>query len=241
MRDRGHRRVLGDHPVVAAGRGVLGALPGRRRLPRAAGVGPGAPEVVYAPPWGDHPRFIDAMAARARAALEAVAPAARAGHPARVHRPQRPRRHGRRARRTPASSRPRPARWPGASATRAGPSPTRAGAALPRDPWLEPDVADVLRDLARAGARDVVVVPLGFVSRPRGGAVRPRRRGAGGRGRARSRIPPSRRRQRSPGLHRHARRPGQAGRMTDSSGRPGRAGGTVAGGRGGRGSRERRA
>jgi ferrochelatase len=33
----------------------------------------------------------------------------------------------------------------------------------PRDPWLEPDVADVIRALARDGARDVVIVPVGFV------------------------------------------------------------------------------
>jgi ferrochelatase len=33
----------------------------------------------------------------------------------------------------------------------------------PRDPWLEPDVSDAIRALAREGARDVVVVPVGFV------------------------------------------------------------------------------
>jgi protoporphyrin/coproporphyrin ferrochelatase len=33
----------------------------------------------------------------------------------------------------------------------------------PRDPWLEPDVSDVIRALAREGARDLVVVPVGFV------------------------------------------------------------------------------
>lgn len=33
----------------------------------------------------------------------------------------------------------------------------------PRDPWLEPDVNDVLRELAAAGTRDVVVAPIGFV------------------------------------------------------------------------------
>src|SRR6185503_21049094 len=38
---------------------------------------------------------------------------------------------------------------------------SRSGA--PRDPWLEPDVGDVVRALARDGARDVVVVPVGFV------------------------------------------------------------------------------
>src|SRR5438046_1934282 len=33
----------------------------------------------------------------------------------------------------------------------------------PREPWLEPDVNDALRALAADGARDVVVVPVGFV------------------------------------------------------------------------------
>ncbi len=31
-------------------------------------------------------------------------------------------------------------------------------------PWLEPDIQDAIRELARAGARNVVVVPIGFVS-----------------------------------------------------------------------------
>ena len=31
-------------------------------------------------------------------------------------------------------------------------------------PWLEPDILDVLRELARDGVRDVVVAPIGFVS-----------------------------------------------------------------------------
>ena len=34
----------------------------------------------------------------------------------------------------------------------------------PNQPWLEPDVAAALRELARQGARDVVVVPIGFIS-----------------------------------------------------------------------------
>ncbi|MFQ5830507.1 MAG: ferrochelatase, partial [Candidatus Methylomirabilia bacterium] len=41
-----------------------------------AKVGPGAPEVTYAPPWFDHPAFIEACADRARVALEG-APAER--------------------------------------------------------------------------------------------------------------------------------------------------------------------
>ncbi len=46
------------------------------------------------------------------------------------------------------------ARWSVAFQSRSG---------SPRDPWLEPDVADVVRALAGQGARDVVVVPVGFV------------------------------------------------------------------------------
>ena len=34
----------------------------------------------------------------------------------------------------------------------------------PQDPWLEPDVNDILRDLGARGVRHVVVVPIGFVS-----------------------------------------------------------------------------
>src|SRR5262249_55537521 len=34
----------------------------------------------------------------------------------------------------------------------------------PMQPWLEPDVCDVLRRLAESQVRDVVVAPIGFVS-----------------------------------------------------------------------------
>jgi len=34
----------------------------------------------------------------------------------------------------------------------------------PRQPWLEPDINTVLRDLHTNGARDVVVMPVGFIS-----------------------------------------------------------------------------
>jgi len=46
------------------------------------------------------------------------------------------------------------ARWSLAYQSRSG---------SPRDPWLEPDICDVVRDLARAGERDVVVAPIGFI------------------------------------------------------------------------------
>jgi ferrochelatase len=34
----------------------------------------------------------------------------------------------------------------------------------PGQPWLEPDILDAIRELARDGARQAVVVPIGFVS-----------------------------------------------------------------------------
>ena len=52
----------------------------------------------------------------------------------------------------------------------------------PRDQWLAPEIGAAIRDLARGGAADVVVAPIGFVSRSRRGPVRPRRRGARGGG-----------------------------------------------------------
>ena len=33
----------------------------------------------------------------------------------------------------------------------------------PREPWLEPDIGEVIRSFASDGERDVVVVPVGFV------------------------------------------------------------------------------
>lgn len=33
----------------------------------------------------------------------------------------------------------------------------------PQDPWLEPDVCDVLRELAEDGERNVIVQPIGFL------------------------------------------------------------------------------
>jgi len=34
----------------------------------------------------------------------------------------------------------------------------------PHQPWLEPDVRDALREEARAGVKDLVVAPIGFIS-----------------------------------------------------------------------------
>ncbi len=161
MKDQGCRRALGI---------ILSPLQTEAAWSRYADdvaaarekVGADAPEVVYAPAWGDHPRFIDAMADRAGAALDGVAPARRAearlvftAHSVPVamaaaspYVAQLEAMAGRIAGRIAAP------RWAVAYQSRSGSS---------RDPWLEPDVGDLIRGLAREGARDVVVVPVGFV------------------------------------------------------------------------------
>jgi len=125
-------------------------------------VGADAPEVVYAPTWGHHPRFIDAMVDRARSALDRIAPdrqaearlvftahsvpvamAAASPYVAQLL-----------AMAERIADRLGPSRWAVAYQSRSG---------SPREPWLTPDVGDVIRALARKGARDVVVVPVGFV------------------------------------------------------------------------------
>ena len=161
MRDRGHRRALGI---------ILSVLQAEASWDRyvedvaaaRAKVGEGAPEVLYAAPWSEHPRFLDAMAERVAGALEGVPAERRAAAPLVFT-----------AHSIPvamAAASPYVAQLEAASravATRLG----RPGWSLayqsrsgsPRDPWLEPDILDTLRGLALGGARDVVVAPIGFV------------------------------------------------------------------------------
>jgi protoporphyrin/coproporphyrin ferrochelatase len=161
MKDRGRRRALGIilsslQTEASWARYVEDVAAAREK------VGPDAPEVVFAPAWAEHPRFVEAMAARARATLDAIAPprqaAARlvftahsvpvamaAGSPYVTQLEA--------AART-ISARLGRAEWTLAYQSRSGSPPDR---------WLEPDVGDVIRALAREGVRDVVVVPVGFV------------------------------------------------------------------------------
>ena len=123
---------------------------------------PGAAEVGFAPPWFESPRFVAAVADRARGALAEVPADARGTTPMVFTAHSVPtamasvspyvsdlnaavravvRRLGH-------------ARWSIAYQSRSG---------SPRQPWLEPDIGDVLRRLAAGGERHVVVVPIGFV------------------------------------------------------------------------------
>ena len=141
-------------------------------------LGGGAPEIEYARPWFDHPRFIAAVADRVRDAFVAL------GHRSRTARV---------GEETPAmaaedADRPAivftahsiPVAMADASpyvrdlrtscrlvAEALGGLPytlayqSRSG--NPREPWLEPDVNDAIRSLAMRGVPHVVVVPIGFV------------------------------------------------------------------------------
>ena len=162
MRTRGHRRacgiILSSFQTEASWERYRGDVASARAL-----VGDGAPEVDFAPAWPDHPRFIEAAAARVSEALAGVpaerrpvAPVVFTAHSVPV---------------TMAEGSPYVAQLTGAArlvGERLGLArwsvayQSRSGA--PRDPWLEPDIAEVLVDLARAGARDVVVAPIGFVA-----------------------------------------------------------------------------
>jgi ferrochelatase len=161
MKDRGCRRALGIilsslQTEASWSRYVEDVAAARKK------VGPDAPEVAYAPPWSEHPRFIEAMAARARDALAAIEPGRRVdarlvftAHSVPV---------AMAAGSLDAAELEAAARAIAAAVGRSAWSvayQSRSGS--PRDPWLEPDVADVIRALARDGARDVVVVPAGFV------------------------------------------------------------------------------
>ena len=161
MKDRGRRRavavILSSLQTEASWARYVDDVAAARDK-----VGPDAPEVVFAPAWADHPRFVDAMADRTRAALSHVDSARRAAarlvftaHSVPVAM----------AAGSPyAAQLEATARAVAARLGRGGWSvayQSRSGS--PRDPWLEPDVSDVIRALAREGARDLVVVPVGFV------------------------------------------------------------------------------
>ena len=123
---------------------------------------PGAPEVVFAPPWATHPRFIDAVVDRVSAAFKAVPVARRAATPLvfTAHSVPVPMADASpyvadfTAAAEAVVARLGHTRWTLAYQSRSG---------NPREPWLEPDICDIVRQLAAEGARELVVVPIGFV------------------------------------------------------------------------------
>lgn len=120
-----------------------------------------APTVEYARAWSRHPLFIQAVAERVSATAGEM-PQALRNAPLVFTAHSIPRSMAdaspyaaqfREASRRVAQSLGR-ARWTLAYQSRSG---------NPRDPWLEPDVGDVIEELARAGEKAVIAVPIGFV------------------------------------------------------------------------------
>jgi len=123
----------------------------------------GAPDVTFAPAWSTRPRYAAAVADRVRAALEAI-PAALRGRTPLVFTAHSvpvamadasPYVADLTAAAQAVATHLRHARWSIAYQSRSG---------SPREPWLEPDVGDVLDRLAAEGERHAVAVPIGFVA-----------------------------------------------------------------------------
>jgi ferrochelatase len=160
MGARGHRRVLGV--ILSALRCEASWDRYRDDVASARARTPGAPEVEFADPWFAHAGFLDAVAARARDALAEVPAERRAWVPLVFT-----------AHSIPvamAEDAPYVTELTAvahAVAARLGHTrfsiayQSRSGA--PGDPWLTPDINDVLRSLGNDRERHVVVVPAGFV------------------------------------------------------------------------------
>jgi len=123
---------------------------------------PSAPEVDFAPPWTRHPGFIDAVADRARLALHAIPESERTWVPLVFTAHSLP----------VAVAEASP--YVGDLSDAAHAVAERVGhprysiayqsrSGRPDDPWLEPDVNDVLQRLGADREKHVVVVPIGFV------------------------------------------------------------------------------
>jgi ferrochelatase len=161
MQAAGHRRALGiilsPFQTEASWDRYIADVAGARE-----NVGAGAPRVVFARAWADHPLFLRAMAERVGEALGAL-PAARRDSARLIFT----------AHSVPvamAEASPYAAQFEGAARVVAGrvghprwalAYQSRSGS--PRDPWLGPDVGDAIRAAGREGASDVVVAPIGFV------------------------------------------------------------------------------
>jgi protoporphyrin/coproporphyrin ferrochelatase len=161
IRSTGARRVLGI--IMAPHQSYSSWDQYKEDVAQArARLGEGAPAVEYLAPWYDRPGFIAAQADRVADTLAEVPEAWRREIPLVFT-----------AHSIPVSmasvspyvaqitasarlvaERLEHPRWDVAYQSRSGD---------PRDPWLEPDVKTVIRDVARGGGRGVVVVPIGFV------------------------------------------------------------------------------
>ncbi len=113
-------------------------------------LGPGSPAIRYVPSWHTHPLFIETWHENVAKAGDGALVFTAHSIPVAA-----------------AEASPYVREIEATAALVAGDRPWRLAwqsrSGSPRDPWLEPDINDVLRELAAAGTRDVVVAPIGFV------------------------------------------------------------------------------
>jgi len=163
MRDRGVRRAIAL--FTSAFSSYSGCRQYRENIAAAqAEVGEGAPQVDRLRMFFNHPGFIEPMIERVRAALEQLPPPrASAAHilftahsiPQAMAQNCRYEEQFREASRLVAEGVGHSS-WRLVYQSRSGP---------PSQPWLGPDIGEALGEIAAAGAsRDVVIVPIGFVS-----------------------------------------------------------------------------
>lgn len=127
-----------------------------------AELGGAAPELDYCEEWHDHPLFVQCWAELIAAAFTAIAPDQRNSTPLIFTAHSLPAAMAARSHyvdevqttaRLIANSLNRD-RWSLAYQSRSG---------GPLDPWLEPDIGQMIRDWAARSVKDVVVAPIGFV------------------------------------------------------------------------------
>ncbi len=125
-------------------------------------LGPSSPAVDYLPPWSDHSMFIEGLSARIAEALAGI-PEQNRSRAAIIYTAHSlpvgmtgAAEYARSLARTAelVSRRLRIPTWSLAFQSRSG---------RPVDAWLEPDIADHLRDLSRRGVRGALLAPIGFV------------------------------------------------------------------------------
>lgn len=162
MRDAGVRRALAI--VTSAFGSYSSCRQYREDLSRSCErIGVGAPSIDKLRLFYNHPGFVEAQSDHLRSELASFPPERRrhvhvvfTAHsiPVEMARRSRYEEQLREASRLVAEASDA-TRWVLAWQSRSG---------SPRIPWLEPDVGDVIASLAASGTRDVVVVPIGFLS-----------------------------------------------------------------------------
>ncbi len=180
MRDAGVKRAIAF--VTSGFSTYSGCRQYREDIIRALDAVPGAPEIDKIRVFFNHPGFIEPSIANLKAALEQIPaarrPAARVAFtahsiPATMAKGSAYEVQLAEACRLVAEGAGRKA-WDLVYQSRSG---------APHMPWLGPDVLDYLKEIAAAGAKDVVLAPIGLHLRSHGSAVRPGPRGEGHGGR----------------------------------------------------------